>query len=362
MSFRKLSIVVLLLGISTLIGEGLGEFTLVKGTVSLQSGSSTKKASVKTTVQEGDLVITKEGSEAVITLTTGSVIKVGSEARMKINKNTVKTDGANNFSISVVSGSISAKVAKLKSGADSFSVYTPSAVAGIRGTDFSVATGVDGTSKVQVSEGEVAVSRAPGTPVASVKSKQKADVDLSGKDVSSTSGEDDVAAWLNNKDKEAKKDPAGTLNKMNDYINRSAESTKELSEAAEKKDKNLKLESMDLTNKADVDQRKKDALALNQSLNYSKAISEGILENAKAIASDAKDPKAKEALNGIERISKAMDDAQARIDAALARLDKRLEEAYKRIDESYKAGSDRIDSRMNGKEDKFKKMDDKLNK
>jgi hypothetical protein len=349
--------------IGTAFSESLGEISSVKGRVSIQSGSSSAKpASVKTPVSEGDLIVTQSDSEAVISLTTGSVIKVGPEARMKINKNTVKSEGVSSFSISVSAGSISAKVAKLKGSSDSFSVYTPSAVAGIRGTDFSVATAADGTSKVQVSEGDVAVSRGAGSTPVSVKTKQKADVDLSEKAVASSSGEDDVAAWLNNKDKEAKKDPDAALAKMNDYIARSAENTKALTDAAEKKDKNSKMESLDLTNKADVERQKKEALDLNQGLNFSKTVSEGILEKAKSLAALSKDPKAKEALNGIERISKAMDDAQGRIDAALARLDARLDAAYKRIEESYKAGSDRIDSRMNGKEDKFKKMDDKFNK
>ncbi len=339
--------------ISSLWSQSLGELSSVKGKVTVQSGSSSAAiAKAKQKIQEGDFIVTESGSEAVLTLDTGSVIKIAASTRMRISKNTVKNDQGQSFSVGLSSGSISSKVAKLKNSSDNFAIYTPSAVAGVRGTDFSVAAGLDGSSRVQVSEGSVDVSRDGKT--SNLKTKQRADADLSDKPVTQKDGEEDVSAWLAERDKAAKKDPAKTLNDMNQYMTKTSDNAKALADAAEAKTN----ADLGVTNKDTYVATRKAALEQNGSLNFSKTISEGLLQNAKALGEGSSDPKVKEALSGVERISKKMDEANARIDAALARLDARLEAAYKRIDESYNKANDRINKSM--KDDRMKSMDDKF--
>ncbi|MBL8992342.1 MAG: FecR domain-containing protein [Spirochaetia bacterium] len=353
MRLIKIAFVLVSALLTGLFAASLGQLTSVKGKVTVQSGSSSAMAKEKQDIQEGDFIVTESGSDATLTLATGSVIKIGPSTRMRISKNTVKNDDGSSFSVGLSAGSISSKVAKLKNSQDSFSIYTPTAVAGVRGTDFSVAAGLDGSSRVQVKEGSVDVSK--GGEKANLKSKESASSDLSESPVAKKEGDEDVSAWLAEREKAAKKDPEKTLKEMNKYMEKTSDKAKTTAESTEAKTN----QDPGVTNKESYKANKKAALEQNENLNFSKTISEGLLQNAKALAADSKDPKVKEALTGVERISKSMDDANARIEAALARLDARLDAAYKRIEESYNKAGDRINKSMN-KDDRMKSMDDKF--
>lgn len=335
--------------------QNLGTITSLKGRVSIiPAGESAKPASARMPVREGDTLVTQSDSEAVITLSTGSVLKVGAETRMKINKNAVNPGSGSAFSVGLTSGTLSAKVSKLKSTSDSFNVYTPTSVAGVRGTDFSVAASVDGSSSLNVSEGEVEYGR--GAAKTSVKTQEKAEADLSDTAPKTEKGNDDADKWVAKRDKKAKENPDKTLNDMSAYIARSSSN-------AASSAKNVEAASADesaITNKADYSNQLKSALAANEALQFNRTIADGIVNNAKAVAGANPTGKTKEALSGVERIGKAFDDANQRIEAALARLDARLEAARKRIDDSWKGASGRIDKAMG--DDRFKSFDDKYNR
>ncbi|MBN8215341.1 MAG: FecR domain-containing protein [Spirochaetes bacterium] len=344
-----------ILGIAALAAQSLGTITSLKGRVSIQSGSdAAKPAAVKQEVKEGDYLTTQADGEAVITLTTGTVMKVGPETRMKINKSKVTSGDGNQFSVGLTKGSISAKVSKLKTASDSFNVYTPTSVAGVRGTDFSVAAGVDGSTRVQVAEGEVQAGR--GENKTSLKEKQGTEVGLTDKPVEAKSGSEDLAAWVAKNDKKAKENPEKTLADMQAYIDKSSQSA--ASTAA--KTESIASSQTSITNKEQLKSQISSAQSANAELNFNQTVAEGILVNAKAVAGSAPEGKAKELLSGVERIAKAFDDANSRIEAALARLDARLAAARKRIDDSWKGADSRINKSM--QDDRFKKFDEQYEK
>jgi hypothetical protein len=344
-----------LFGFSTLGAQSLGSISSLKGRVSIQSGSeAAKPAAVKHEVKEGDYITTLADSEAVITLSTGTVMKVGADTRMKINKSTVKSGDGNQFSVGLTRGSLSAKVSKLKTASDSFNVYTPTSVAGVRGTDFSVAAGIDGSTRVQVAEGEVQAGR--GENKTSLKEKQGTEVGLAEKPVVAKSGSEDLSAWVAKNDKKAKENPEKTLAGMQAYIDKSAQSATSTASKTE----GIASSETSITNKEQLKSQISSAQAANAELNFNQVVAEGILVNAQAVAGSAPEGKAKELLSGVERIAKAFDDANARIEAALARLDARLAAARKRIDDSWKGADQRINKSM--QDDRFKKFDEKYDK
>lgn len=354
MRFRLLIVSTLLLSAAAM-AQNLGNITSVKGRVSIiPAGESAKPVSANMPVREGDTLVTQSDSEAVITLSTGSVLKVGAETRMKINKNAVNPGSGSAFSVGLTSGSLSAKVSKLKTTSDSFNVYTPTSVAGVRGTDFSVAAGIDGSSQLQVAEGEVEYGRGPAKT--SVKTKQKAEVDLSDSAPKAESGSDDIGKWVAKRDKKAKENPEKTLGDMQSYIDRTSSNAANSARTVEASS----TDDSAITNKADYSNQLRSALSANETLQFNRTVAEGILANARTVAGDSPSAKAKEALSGVERIGKAFDDANKRIEAALARLDARLEAARKRIDDSWKGASSRIDKSMG--DDRFKSFDEKYNR
>lgn len=118
--------------------------------------------------------VTKNGVAAVIgdaisqndVIVTGAIsscdIKIGeSIIRVKENSKAVmaqllRTDGQDNTTLSLDVGKIICKPKKLLKG-ESFLVKTPTAVAGVRGTNFSVEADVNKTTRIKVFDGKVAV-------------------------------------------------------------------------------------------------------------------------------------------------------------------------------------------------------------
>ncbi|HOC92484.1 MAG TPA: FecR domain-containing protein [bacterium] len=130
----------------------------VKGTVSVkQSGQKDwAPAAVRMELKEGDELKTDAGSTAIIRMDDGTMVKVGPLATMKMDK-LDKTGAASKTNIDMGSGKTWSRVNKLNEQSD-FSIKTPTAVAGVRGTFFSSEVAQTSDSTFDVFEGAVAVS------------------------------------------------------------------------------------------------------------------------------------------------------------------------------------------------------------
>lgn len=108
-----------------------------------------KKAVVGEDVFEKDKIKTKKDGEVVIEMFGESKITVGPSSYMKIPKKTVGKKSATKLAL--FSGKVGFKVNKLSS-KQSFTIKTPSAVAGVRGTDgvssYDANTGVTGVQSL----------------------------------------------------------------------------------------------------------------------------------------------------------------------------------------------------------------------
>ena len=104
-------------------------------------------------LEEADKLIVGKNSQAVIKTDTGSIIKLKENTEFSLNT-LRKVDGKEQNSFAMKIGKAILKPRKLKKG-ESFEVQTPSAVAGVRGTVFSVETTKSKDTKVAVYKGKV---------------------------------------------------------------------------------------------------------------------------------------------------------------------------------------------------------------
>jgi hypothetical protein len=117
-----------------------GVFKIVKGDVRIRSGRDGKivKAEIGTRVYASDTVLTADQSRAKIEMIDGNELNVLPASQITIK--TYEFDPQNNKKnvlLNVLSGKIRSKVNQKYDGQTShFQVTTPSAVAGVRGTDF----------------------------------------------------------------------------------------------------------------------------------------------------------------------------------------------------------------------------------
>jgi hypothetical protein len=103
----------------------------------------------------GDAIRTGEASEGVITLVDESFIQVRANSHIVLN--TIISPLEKKNSILMFFGRVWSKVSKKAMRRKLFEVQTPTAVCGVRGTDFETGAYEDGTTLVQVNTGEVTI-------------------------------------------------------------------------------------------------------------------------------------------------------------------------------------------------------------
>ncbi len=175
MNLRLFSVVAVLLLETVVFAENQhGLFMVVKGDVKITSGSKAPfPVKVGSKVVVGDLITTGKDSRAKIVMADRNVINISPDSRMQIAK--YANDAANgtkNVEIKLDQGKIRNNVEQSYDGEKSkFILKTPTAVAGVRGTQF--VTSFDSktqktqivTMKGQVTFSSVLNGRVVGTPV-----------------------------------------------------------------------------------------------------------------------------------------------------------------------------------------------------
>lgn len=122
----------------------VGEFTLIQGIVDITSpGQVARSANLGDEVQVGDIVRTKSKSKAEITFIDDNVLRLAEKTRLKITEYMVEKD-RNKGILSLLRGKIQS-IVKMRLGrifglgkANRYEVHTPTAVCGVRGTNFFV--------------------------------------------------------------------------------------------------------------------------------------------------------------------------------------------------------------------------------
>jgi hypothetical protein len=113
-----------------------GVMMVVKGEVSVtNSAGKTEAAKVGKKVVQGDTITAGKDSRAKIVMSDKNVINVSPDSKIKIEK--YETGATKNVELKVEYGKVRASVEQKYDGdKNKFNIKTPSAVAGVRGTDF----------------------------------------------------------------------------------------------------------------------------------------------------------------------------------------------------------------------------------
>jgi hypothetical protein len=147
---------------SARVTELIGEAHVLRGAKGQPEDAAAWKPLAKgAALAIGDAIRTGEKSRLEVTLQDGSRIRLGSASKATLREGQFKGD-ERQVGVTVWAGRLWAKVAK-KLGSDSkFEVETANAVAGVRGTSFTVIANQDSSALVRVYSGTVGVRKNDG--------------------------------------------------------------------------------------------------------------------------------------------------------------------------------------------------------
>ncbi|EMN01706.1 lipoprotein LipL45 [Leptospira noguchii] len=123
----------------------------------LHADLTEEKAALGASLKTGDKVSTKQKSKIDIQFADGSAIRISENSVIDFDALSINSHGNSDTRLALVSGKVFAKVNKA-SKEDQFSVVTPTAIAGVRGTSFIVDRSKSDKAVVKVLDGAVAVA------------------------------------------------------------------------------------------------------------------------------------------------------------------------------------------------------------
>lgn len=186
------------------------EISFCVGNVALTRSGKNISPEPHTRLLSGDIITTGKGGIATLSYEDGSEIKMLEKTRLKIGSASVR----NSDSVSVVSGSISAKFKKLMK-ADEKRVYTPTTVCAVRGTDFLVGVSDAADSRIDLNEGKLNLRNPYGNT--DLNPSQKAESGLN-ESPARMEEEASIEDWKNRKDSDFNENPEESSNKYSGYF------------------------------------------------------------------------------------------------------------------------------------------------
>lgn len=135
------TIAAVLIGFSALAMAGdIGEIKVAKGSAYVERGKERLPVRVGMPVQESDKVVTASDATVGITFADNSLLSVGPDSVLAIDKYVFdSTTHAGQFDSTLSKGTLAVISGKMvKQSPDAMRVHTPSAIMGVRGTEFIV--------------------------------------------------------------------------------------------------------------------------------------------------------------------------------------------------------------------------------
>jgi hypothetical protein len=118
----------------------VGQVKVSKGTVQIQRGAERLPATVGAAIQPNDVIVTGADGSAGVTFTDNSLVSVGPNSVFAIDKYSFDTTThQGEFQGNLRQGRLAAISGKMvKQSPESMKIRTPSAIMGVRGTEFVV--------------------------------------------------------------------------------------------------------------------------------------------------------------------------------------------------------------------------------
>lgn len=154
----------------------VGTITDLAGSAHVERGGATQAVTSGMPVELKDKFTTDAGAHLTITLNDNSKLDLAEQSTLVIDEQVLGAGGPQTTRVSLLGGHLQSLVTKaLRGSAPSFEVKTPNAIAGVRGTNFSVGysesspvCGAEPTSDVAVAQGTVMVANG-ATPSAGIE-------------------------------------------------------------------------------------------------------------------------------------------------------------------------------------------------
>jgi hypothetical protein len=137
---RMFSLAAALALAGTAMAADIGQVKVANGDVQIQRGTAKQAAQVGMGIQASDVVLTGANGAAGITFSDNSLVSVGPNSVFAIDRYTFDTTThAGEFEGSLRKGKLAAVSGKMvKQSPEAMKIRTPSAVMGVRGTEFVV--------------------------------------------------------------------------------------------------------------------------------------------------------------------------------------------------------------------------------
>lgn len=145
---------------STLAAEHAADVADLLGRVQAIAGETQRTLRLGDAVFEGERVVTAAGAKAKLLFVDRSVLTIGPSSELRIDRSLYRlgSDPKRESLFELTKGLVRALASRWSLGSNQrFEIRSPSAVAGVRGTEFIVAVGEDGKTEIHVLEGEVDV-------------------------------------------------------------------------------------------------------------------------------------------------------------------------------------------------------------
>lgn len=306
----------------------IAKVKLIKGKAyfSPKSPKKFKKLKINQKIKEDTIIKTSAGARVSLVLKGGSIIELKGNSRITLNKKLL-----NKSSASLTSGRAKFQIKKILKQRGSFNVFTPTAVVGVRGTEYEIAIADDGSLLANVDEGEIAVNNEKEE--VTVKKNQSVEAPVDDPKLSKEDKIKDADEWNNNKNKELNENPAEKMNAVSDNLKQTLDNQKKV-----------------LKDLSDIKPDDKEKVSDNiDSGLFNQCKSEGLVIAARKIKK--KNPANSSIQNSYKTIKSIYD--------KLDKLNKLLDEKFAKLDEIYNTKSKELDKKF---DDINKNLDEKFNK
>ena len=203
-----------------------GRLVSVSGKVWTQApGADEIRARAGEQLEPGTKIRTGADSQAEVTFEDGSILIVQSQSSMVLSG--IKRQQKKKTSILIFFGRIWNKVSRKLGERVSYEVNTPIVVCGVRGTEFEAAVGEDGSVRIVVGQGTVAVSDAGRHETVNAGEEIEADVDAVG-EVNAAEEGPDWEQWRSRKRERVRQQGRNLIDKFKNRILSRTEKLEEL--------------------------------------------------------------------------------------------------------------------------------------
>ncbi len=307
----------------------IAKVKLLKGKVYIKTSAGQKKKLLKINqkIPVNSDIITLRNGKVTLFFRGGILVELKPNSHLLINKSFINK---NNTSLSLIRGRSRFKIKKLLKNSG-VQVYTPTAVVGVRGTEYEIQIADDGSLGVNVDDGKIKVDSDAGNKI--LNKNQNAEVDLENSNIKVNNEKKDLEKWDNSKKKSLKKHPDKKVSIIKTRF-------------ADTKKSQLSLLKNFNVSKNDKGKAEKSEEKFFKNI----AETKGLYAAAKNIKAANKGNKK------VGRLFKAI----KRMHSALEKLNKIVEEKFNKLDEYYNKKSNALDEKFNKlNEDIDKQFNDK---